>query len=44
MKGGDVKISFDVVVEGIAPEVSRFIVYPGKACDETETFIVSGSK
>ena len=44
MKGGDEKISFEVVIEGIAPEVPRFIVYPVKACDEMETFLVWGSK
>jgi hypothetical protein len=44
MKGGDEKISFEVVIEGIAPEVPRFIIYLGKACDETETFLVWGPK
>lgn len=36
-------IRFDAVVERIAPEVPRFVVYPGKAWDETETFIVDVS-
>ena len=36
-------ISFDAVVERIAPEVPRFVVYAGKAWDETATFIVDVS-
>jgi Bacteriocin-protection, YdeI or OmpD-Associated/Domain of unknown function (DUF1905) len=40
MKTGDEQIAFDAVIERIAPEVPRFIVYPGKAWDETGTFIV----
>jgi len=43
MKGGDGQISFDAVIERIAPEVPRFVVYPGKAWDETETFTVDVS-
>ena len=43
MKSGDERISFDAVIERIAPEVPRFIVYPGKAWDETATFIVDVS-
>ena len=43
MKTGDEPISFDAVIERIAPEVPRFIVYPGKAWDETGTFIVDVS-
>jgi hypothetical protein len=43
MKGGDEKISFDAVIERIAPELPRFIVYPGKAWNERETFIVDVS-
>jgi hypothetical protein len=43
MKDGDGRISFDAVVERIAPEVPRFVVYPGKAWDETETFAVDVS-
>jgi hypothetical protein len=43
MKVGDEKIAFDAVIERIAPEVPRFIVYPGKAWNETETFIVDVS-
>ena len=43
MKVGDEKIAFDAVIERIAPEVPRFIVYPGKAWDETATFIVDVS-
>ena len=33
-------IRFDAVVERIAPEVPRFVVYSGAAWDENETFIV----
>jgi len=40
VKTGDEPISFDAVIERIAPEVPRFVVYPGKAWDETETFVV----
>jgi hypothetical protein len=40
MKSKDETISFDAIVERIAPEVPRFVVYPGKAWDETATFIV----
>jgi len=36
-------IVFDAAVERIAPEVPRFIVYPGKAWDETATFTVEVS-
>lgn len=36
-------ISFDATVERIAPEVPRFVVYPGKAWNETGTFIVDVS-
>jgi Bacteriocin-protection, YdeI or OmpD-Associated len=43
MKTGDEPISFDAVIERIAPEVPRFIVYPGKAWDETGTFIADVS-
>jgi hypothetical protein len=43
VKGADEKIFFDAVIERIAAEVPRFIVYPGKAWDETETFIVEVS-
>ena len=44
MKTEDVPISFDAVIERIAPEVPRFIVYPGKAWDETAgTFTVDVS-
>lgn len=43
MASTDDKISLDAVVERIAPEVPRFVVYPGKAWDETETFIVDVS-
>ncbi len=43
MKGGDSQISFDAVIERIAPEVPRFVVYPGKAWGETETFTVDVS-
>src|ERR1039457_6654737 len=43
MKTGDVPIAFDAAVERIAPEVPRFIVYPGKAWDEDETFTVDVS-
>lgn len=43
MKGGGEQISFDAVIERIAAEVPRFIVYPGKAWDETGTFTVDVS-
>jgi hypothetical protein len=43
MKAGDERISFDAVIERIAPKVPRFIVYPGKAWEEKETFIVDVS-
>jgi hypothetical protein len=43
MKIGDEPISFDAVIERIASEVPRFIVYPGKAWDETATFTVNVS-
>jgi hypothetical protein len=43
MKSRDEGISFDAMVERIAPEVPRFVVYPGRAWDETETFIVDVS-
>ena len=33
-------ICFDALIERIAPEVPRFIVYPGQAWDETGTFLV----
>jgi hypothetical protein len=33
-------IAFDAVIERLAPEVPRFVVYPGKAWDETATFMV----
>jgi hypothetical protein len=39
----DEQISFDAVVERIAPEVPRFVVYPGKAWNETGTVIVDVS-
>lgn len=40
MKGRDAQISFDAVIERIATEVPRFVVYPGKAWDENGTFTV----
>lgn len=43
MKTGDESVSFDAAIERIAPEVPRFIVYLGKAWDETETFLVDVS-
>jgi hypothetical protein len=43
MKAGDERISFDAVIERIAPEVPRFIVYPGRVWEEKETFIVDVS-
>jgi len=43
MKARDGSICFDALVERIAPEVPRFVVYPGKAWDETGTFIVDVS-
>jgi Bacteriocin-protection, YdeI or OmpD-Associated len=43
MKARNESICFDAPVERIAPEVPRFVVYPGKAWDEAETFIVEVS-
>jgi hypothetical protein len=43
MSRRDEQISFDAVVERIAPEVPRFVVYPGKAWNETGTVIVDVS-
>ena len=43
MKAGNESICFDALIERIAPEVPRFVVYPGKAWDETGTFIVEVS-
>lgn len=43
MKAKNEPICFDALIERIAPEVPRFIVYPGKAWDETATFIVDVS-
>ena len=43
MSRRDEQISFDANVERIAPEVPRFVVYPGKAWNETGTFIVDVS-
>jgi Bacteriocin-protection, YdeI or OmpD-Associated len=40
VKDRDSQISFDAVIERIAPEVPRYIVYPGEAWDESSTFIV----
>ena len=37
------QISFDGMIERIAPEVPRFIVYAGEAWDETKTFTVDVS-
>ena len=37
------QITFDATVERIAPEVPRFVVYPGRPRDETGTFIVDVS-
>ena len=43
MKPGHESICFDALIERITPEVPHFIVYPGKAWDETGTFIVEVS-
>jgi len=43
VKSEDVPIAFDAAIERIAPEVPRFIVYPGTAWDESETFTVDVS-
>jgi hypothetical protein len=43
MKAANELICFDALIERIAPEVPRFVVYPGKAWDETRTFIVDVS-
>ena len=40
MNRRDEQISFDAIGERIAPEVPRFVVYPGKAWNEAGTFIV----
>ena len=40
MKSQDPQICFDAVIERIAPEVPRYVVYPGKAWEETSTFVV----
>jgi hypothetical protein len=40
MKGRDSQISFDARIERIAPEVPRYVVFPGEAWDESATFIV----
>jgi len=34
------KITFEAVIERIAPEVPRYVAYSGKAWDETGTFLV----
>ena len=43
MKRRESPIAFDAVIERIAPEVPRYIVYPGRAWDKTATFIVDVS-
>jgi hypothetical protein len=43
MKDRDEQISFDATVERISPEAPRFVVYPGKAWNESGTFIVDVS-
>jgi len=43
MKGRNESICFDALIERIAPEVPRFVVYSGKAWDETGTFVVDVS-
>jgi hypothetical protein len=43
MNTGDEPISFDAMIERIAPEVPRFVAYPGKAWDETGTFTIDVS-
>lgn len=43
MKAAKGAICFVAVIERLAPEVPRFVVYPGKAWDETGTFIVQVS-
>ena len=43
MKVDSDRIIFDAVIERIAPEVPRFVVYPGRAWDETGTFTVDVS-
>jgi len=43
MKARNASILFDALIERIAPEVPRFVVYPGKAWNETGTFIVDVS-
>jgi hypothetical protein len=43
MKSRNDSICFQALVERIAPEVPRFVVYSGKAWDEATTFIVDVS-
>ena len=43
MRDRDKPISFNAKVERIAPELPRFVVYPGKAWNESRTFIVDVS-
>jgi hypothetical protein len=43
MSRRDGQISFDAIVERIAPEAPRFVVYPGKAWNETGTCLVDVS-
>ena len=43
MKAKSESICFNALIERIAPDVPRFVVYSGKAWDETGTFIVDVS-
>ena len=43
VKRENTSIAFEAVIERIAPDVPRFIVYPGNAWDEKATFIVDVS-
>jgi hypothetical protein len=43
MNGGHKQIVFNAVIERIAPALPRFVVYAGKAWDETGTFTVDVS-
>lgn len=43
MTRADEPICFEAAIERIAPEVPRFVVYPGRAWDESGTFTVEVS-
>lgn len=43
LRASEEPICFEARIERIAPEVPRFVVYPGKAWDETGAFLVEVS-